>query len=48
MEKVYVFMCLNDIVSDTFCTDENEIKRLVEEANEEHGGDFWYKELVRN
>lgn len=40
MKKIYIFMHLNEIVSDIFYTDEDEIKKLVEEANSEHGGDF--------
>ena len=44
--KIYLFMCLNDVLGDTYFTDEEQVKKLVDEANEEYGGDFWYKTLT--
>lgn len=43
--KIYLFMSLNDVVGDRYYTDKDEVEKLVEEANKEHGGDFWYKTL---
>jgi len=42
-------MCLNDIVGDGYYTSEDEVIKLVGEANEKSGGgDFWYKTLESN
>jgi hypothetical protein len=46
--KIYLFMSLNDVLGDTYYTNEEEVKRLVEDANKEYGGDFWYKTLEKN
>jgi hypothetical protein len=46
--KIYLFMCLNDVIGDRYYTNEDEVKKLVEEANEKHGGDFWCKTLTSN
>lgn len=46
--KIYLLMCLNDVIGDTYYTDEEEIKRLVEEGNAKMGGDVWYKTLTEN
>lgn len=43
--KIYLFMCLNDVVGDTYYTDKKEVEKLVEEAG---GGDFWCKEISEN
>lgn len=48
---IYLFMCLNDVLGDTYFTDEEDVKMLVEKANKEYGedcGDFWYKTLTAN
>lgn len=45
--KIYVLMCLNDIVSDTCYTSKEKVEKLVNEANRETGSrDFWYEELI--
>lgn len=46
--KIYLFMCLNDVIGETYYTDEDEVKRLVEEANINFGGDFGYMTLTKN
>lgn len=46
--KIYLFMCLNDVLGETYYTDEEQVKKLVDEANEEYGGDFWYMTLEQN
>lgn len=45
---IYLFMCLNDVIGDTYYTSEDEVKQLVEEANNKYFGDFWYKTLTMN
>lgn len=45
--KIYLFMCLNEVVDDVYYTDEEIVKDLVEQANKINGGDFWYKEMHR-
>lgn len=47
--KIYLLMCLNDVIGDNYYTDESEVKKLVDEANAYvGGGDFWYKSLTKN
>lgn len=46
-DNIYLFMNLNDVIGDTYYTDEEEVKKIVEESNEKYVGDFWYKTLER-
>lgn len=46
MRKVYVIMCLGEIVSNTCYENEIDAIREVRMANAEFGGDFWYKEFI--
>ena len=49
--KIYLFMCLNDVIGDTYYTDKEEVEKLVKMTNAEYGKncrDFWYKELINN
>lgn len=47
--KIYLFMCLNDVIGDVYYTNEEEVKKLIKEANELYGeGDFWCKTLEKN
>lgn len=46
MRKIYVIMCLEEIVSDTCYSNEIDAMREVKLANANFGGDFWYKELM--
>jgi hypothetical protein len=39
-------MCLGDVVGSEYYTDESEAARIVEELNNEYGGDFGYKKLT--
>lgn len=44
--KVYLLMCLNDVIGDTGYTNEDTAKKLVDEANEEtKSNDFWYQTI---
>lgn len=43
--KIFLFMCLNDVIGNEYYTDEEEVARQVEAANELVGGDFWYMTL---
>lgn len=44
--KIYLLMCLNDVIGDVYYTDIEVVKSLVEKANDLAGGDFWYKEMT--
>lgn len=47
--KIYIIMCLNDIIGDTYYTDEEVVSKRVESIKEVAGnGDFWYKTLTGN
>lgn len=46
--EIYLFMNLNEVLGDTYYTDVEEVKKLVDEANAEYGGDFWYKTVTPN
>lgn len=41
--EIYLLMNLNEVLGDGYYTDKEKIKKLVDKANAEHGGDFWYK-----
>ena len=50
--KIFLFMCLNDVAENEYYTDEEEVAKQVEEANRIMGqdgdfecGDFWYMTL---
>lgn len=45
MESVYVVMCLGELASDKYYTNEKDAIEEVELANINFGGDFWHKEL---
>ncbi len=45
--KVYLFMCLDNIIGDKYYTNEEDVKKLVEKANADcECGDFWYQSLT--
>lgn len=46
--KIYLLMHLNEVIGDRYFTNEEDIKKLVEEINSKQGGEFWYKTLTNN
>jgi hypothetical protein len=48
MDKIFVIMCLNDIIDDTFYTDEDKVIDRVNHFNKiTRTGSYWYKTLLK-
>jgi hypothetical protein len=47
LDKVYVIMWFNDMIENTFYTDENKVSERVERLNTIFNDGYWYKTLTK-